>query len=83
MAKVFMNACATARRQPALQIADVGYCRYFLRTRQLNSPFTSIRPFCPRAPSVASSSSETERKLCFKQLPEWTEEELDAAHGAT
>ena len=43
-----MNAC----KQPfPLQIADVGDCRYFLRTRQLNSPFASIhpsvRPPCP------------------------------------
>ena len=71
-----MNACATDS-PPSLQIADVGYCRYFLRTRQLNSPFTSIRFVLAR-----QRSSETERKLCFKQLPEWTEEELDA-QGAT
>ena len=42
-----------ADKQPfPLQIADVGYCRYFLRTRQLNSPFASIRP----PPSGVSSS---------------------------
>ena len=58
-----------ADKQPfPLQIADVGYCRYFLRTRQLNSPFASIRPSVVRCVLW-----ETERKLCLKQLPEWTE----------
>ena len=54
-----MNECMQTNSPSfPLQIADVGYCRYFLRTRQLNSPFASTRPSVRRPQCPLGNGAE-------------------------